>query len=59
MLADTVEKRSEIDVARAEKSKQRALEILSKRDGEVDYSRAQAALKRAEQRLAFASAKKH
>jgi len=59
VLVDVVEKRSEINVERAEKARQRALATLGQREGQVDYPRAQAALKRAEQRLAFAKAAKH
>lgn len=53
VLVDVVERPKEIDVERAKKAKQRALETLARRTGDVDYPRAQLALKRAEQRLAF------
>lgn len=59
VLVDVIEKREEIDTGRAEKAKQRAIAILSAREGEVDYQRAQAALKRAEYRLIFANSPKH
>jgi len=59
VLVDVVEKREEINLDRAEKARARALAILAKREGEVDYPRAQAALKRAEQRIAFAAPTRH
>jgi F-type H+-transporting ATPase subunit epsilon len=51
VLADAVEKASEIDVARAEAAKARAEERLQKRAMDLDVERAQAALARALNRL--------
>jgi len=56
VLVDVVEKPVDIDVARAERAKQRALERLGRKEG-VDFARAQAALARAEQRLMVAGKK--
>lgn len=58
ILAETAEKAEEIDVARAERARQRAEERLSKGSGEIDYARCQVALQRAEARLQVASKKK-
>jgi F-type H+-transporting ATPase subunit epsilon len=57
ILAETAEKAGEIDVARAEKSRQRAEERLAKGGSETDYARCQVALQRAETRLQVASKK--
>jgi F-type H+-transporting ATPase subunit epsilon len=54
VLVDVVEKPSDIDVGRAEKAKQRALDRLHNKAA-VDLTRAQAALLRAETRLTVAS----
>lgn len=51
VLADAVEKASEIDVQRAEAAKARAEERLQKRGAGVDIERAHAALARALNRL--------
>lgn len=51
VLVDIIEKPANIDVARAEKAKKRALERLERSTGEVDVARAQEALRRAQQRL--------
>ena len=56
VLVDVVEKPVDIDVARAERAKQRALERLGRKEG-IDFARAQAALARAEQRLMVAGKK--
>lgn len=53
-LADTLEKREEIDVKRAEASKKRAEERLRKNEPGTDIARAQAALLRAVNRLRVA-----
>jgi len=50
VIAPTAEKSTEIDFARAEAAKKRALERLAKKEG-VDIARAQAALARANARL--------
>ncbi|MER3525060.1 MAG: F0F1 ATP synthase subunit epsilon [Ignavibacteria bacterium] len=51
VLADAVEKASEIDVPRAEAAKARAEQRLRQHDPEIDLARAQAALARALNRL--------
>lgn len=52
VLADTAETEYEIDVARAEAAKRRALERLANfHQDNIDYARAEAALKRALARL--------
>lgn len=56
VLVDRIEKPGDIDVARAEKAKNRALERLERKTADVDLVRAQAALLRAQQRLATAAA---
>ena len=56
VLAETAESAEEIDVPRAESSRQRAEERLANRDdGEVDAARARAALMRALNRLKISS----
>jgi len=54
MLAETAERPEEIDVARAQKAKERAEQLLKSNDPQLDYDRAQDALKRAETRLKVA-----
>jgi F-type H+-transporting ATPase subunit epsilon len=54
VLADAVEKASEIDLPRAEAAKARAEERLQKRDADLDVERAYAALARALNRLRVA-----
>lgn len=54
LLADIVERTSDIDVKRAEKAKERALERLDQKLG-LDVQRAQAALMRATTRLNLAN----
>jgi len=54
VLADVIEGRTEIDVARAEKAKARALARLAKPTADLDVERAMASLARANQRLATA-----
>jgi len=51
MLVESAEKPLEIDVPRAEKAKERALQRLSERRPDLDVERAQAALARALNRL--------
>lgn len=51
LLADSVEKSTEIDVARAEAAKQRALKRLSEHHPDTDIDRARVALARALNRL--------
>jgi F-type H+-transporting ATPase subunit epsilon len=55
ILAETAERPKEIDVKRAQDSKQRAEERLKSGKTEVDYTRAENALQRAETRLQVAS----
>ena len=47
LLAESIEKGSEIDLARAEEAEKRARERLAKKDTGVDIDRAEVALKRA------------
>ncbi len=56
ILADTAERPEEIDVARAQRARERAEQRLAGKGGEeVDYARALAALNRAATRLQLAS----
>ena len=57
ILAETAERPSEIDVARARKAKERAEQRLTSGDTEVDVDRALDALQRAETRLEVAQNK--
>ena len=57
VLAETCERADEIDVQRAEKSKQRAEERLKSGSTEIDYPRAEMALQKAETRLDVAEKK--
>jgi F-type H+-transporting ATPase subunit epsilon len=57
MLAETAERPEDIDVARAQKAKDRAEQFLKGGDPQVDYDRAQDALQRAETRLKVAGEK--
>jgi F-type H+-transporting ATPase subunit epsilon len=57
ILAETAERPSEIDVARARKAKTRAEELLSSGDTSVDVERALDALHRADTRLEVAAKK--
>jgi len=57
ILAETAERPSEIDVARASKAKQRAEQRLASGDTTVDVERALDALQRAETRLEVAAKK--
>jgi len=54
ILAESAEKESDIDVARAESARKRAQEILSSKREGVDILRAKLALKRAENRIKLA-----
>ena len=54
ILADTAERPAEIDRARAERAKERAERLLSGRQEDIDFARAQAALARALTRLQVA-----
>lgn len=59
ILADSVERREEIDIERARKSLQRAKERLSaSRKEKIDVERAEASLQRAVNRLKFVGADK-
>lgn len=55
VLADTAEKAEEIDVARAELARQRALERLAQREEAIDVVRAEGALTRAFTRIEVAA----
>jgi len=57
ILAEAAERPQEIDVARAQKSKDRAEQRLKSNDPQVDYARAEDALQRAETRLNVAKEK--
>jgi F-type H+-transporting ATPase subunit epsilon len=57
ILAEAAERPQEIDVERAQKSKDRAEERLKSNDPQVDYARAEDALQRAETRLNVAKEK--
>ena len=57
ILAETAEHPDEIDIARAQKAKERAEERLKSNSPEVDYDRAEDALQRAETRLKVAAEK--
>jgi len=59
ILAEAAERPQEIDVARAQKAKDRAEQLLKSNDPkvEVDYARAEDALQRAETRLSVAKEK--
>lgn len=54
ILADSAERATEIDVARAEKARQRALENIGRPEPNIDLIRAKRALARAENRLKLA-----
>jgi F-type H+-transporting ATPase subunit epsilon len=54
ILTEAAEMAEEIDVARAEEAKMRALARLEKKQADIDYARAQAALQRAIVRLRVA-----
>lgn len=54
VMADSAEKADEIDIERAEKARQRALEHLEKRGEVEDFEKAQALLKRSATRLKIA-----
>lgn len=51
ILAQTAERAEEVDVARAERARERAQALLKSGGSETDYPRAQAALERAQARL--------
>lgn len=55
VLADVAENADEIDVARAEEARRRALDRLSRPPADLDVARALNALKRAQARLEVAS----
>ena len=57
ILAEAAEHPQEIDVARAQKAKDRAEQFLKSNDPKVDYARAEDALQRAETRLSVAKEK--
>lgn len=51
ILAESAERRRDIDLARAEQAKKRAEQRLADKSGNVDFARAEAALKRAIHRI--------
>ena len=55
ILVDTIESKDDIDVLRAEASRDRSLDRLEKRDSNLDLRRAEAALKRAMNRIKIAT----
>jgi F-type H+-transporting ATPase subunit epsilon len=55
LLAEAAERPEEIDVARAQKAKERAEKRLSERSPDVDFDRARIALLRAITRLKLSS----
>ena len=55
ILVDTIEFKDDIDVLRAEASRDRSLDRLEKRDSNLDLRRAEAALKRAMNRIKIAT----
>ena len=57
ILAETAERAEDIDLARAQKAKQRAEERLASGNTELDFTRAENALKRADTRLDVAQGK--
>jgi F-type H+-transporting ATPase subunit epsilon len=57
ILAEAAERPQEIDVARAQKAKERAEQRLKSNDPQIDYTRAEDALQRAETRLNVAKEK--
>jgi len=57
VLAESAERPTEIDVARARESKERAEKLLTSGDPQVDYPRAVLAVQRAEARIQVASEK--
>ena len=58
VLADTAERAEEIDIARAEAAKRRALERIGMPPAEVDHARTQAALLRSLMRIKVAEKSK-
>lgn len=54
ILADTAERADEIDVERARKARERAEELLRQKISDVEFARAEAALRRAMARLRVA-----
>ncbi|MBO6119522.1 MAG: ATP synthase F1 subunit epsilon [Lachnospiraceae bacterium] len=54
ILAETMERKEEIDVERAKASRERALDRLEKREPDTDLARAEQSLKRANVRLEVA-----
>ncbi len=55
ILVDTIESKEDIDLKRAEASRDRSLNRLEKRDTNLDLKRAEAALKRAMNRIKIAT----
>jgi len=57
VLAESAERRKDIDLSRAQEAKERAERRLANKAAEVDFTRAQAALQRAVYRIKVASAR--
>ncbi len=57
ILAETAERPEEIDIARAQEAKQRAESLLKQGGPELDYHRAEDALRRAQTRIDVAAKK--
>ena len=57
VLAESAERRADIDVARAQEAKQRAEQRLAQKQADIDLVRAEASLRRALYRLKIAEAK--
>jgi F-type H+-transporting ATPase subunit epsilon len=57
ILAEAAERPQDIDVERAQKARDRAEQLLKRNDPQVDYTRAEDALQRAETRLNVAKEK--
>jgi len=58
ILAESAERRKNIDVTRAQKAKARAEERLAAKTADLDFSRAEAALRRAIDRIRIADTRK-
>ena len=59
VMADSAERADEIDVERAMASRRRAEELLSRADKTIDFSRAEAALRRSDTRLKVAQRRRN
>jgi len=57
-LAESAERRRDVDIGRAQAAMERAQKRLEKEDEDIDFVRAQAALERAIHRISLAEIKK-